>query len=162
MDKGKKPFTAIHKPIPTRLRTHTGACRSSPHSEGIPKNPLTRVSKGRPQTLGPHMDKPLRYSEHDQGTKRPQSPGTTKPQTPILHMVPWLLKEHNSSHPKRRDRQQQRTSLTHTTCSDVYFSTKGRQSEPDKPTTHAFLMQQRPGSPDHASHALTIRKEYVL
>lgn len=84
------------------------------------------------------MDNPLGYSEEDEGMKLPQSPGTTKPQTPILHMVLSLLKEHNSHHPKGTDHQQQRTLLTHRTCSDIYFSTQGQQSESDKPTTLFF------------------------
>lgn len=142
MDKGKKPFTAHPQTHTHSLKfkdTHR-SLQSSPHLEHIPKNPLTHMSKGRPQTQRePHMDKPLDYSEQEEGTKLPQSPGTTKPQTPALHMVPLLLKEHNSQHPKGRDHQQQRTFLKHTTCSDISFSMEGQQSESDKPTKLFFL-----------------------
>lgn len=143
MVRGINPSQLIHKHIPTtrlNLRTHTGACRFSSHLECIPKSPLTHASKGRPQNQRePHEDQPSGRSEQDEGTKLPKNSGTTKPQAPILQMVPSLPKEHNSQHPKGREHQQQRTLLTHTTRSDIYFSAQGQQSKSDKPTTLSFL-----------------------
>lgn len=165
MNKGKKTFTA-HPQTHTyslKLKNMHRSLQVQSSCGMYSEKPVnTHAQRKAPNNwMGPHMDKPWGYSEQDESTKLPQSP-RTKPQTPTLHMVPSLLKEHNSQHPKGRDHQQQRTLLTRTTCSDIYFGKKGQQSESDKPTPLSFFMQQRPGSPDHASHALTIRKEYVL